>query len=523
MRKLKKGKKKLKNNIFKSISKNNLNNNLEEVLANKNFSEETKNILLNIFYKIENGYNDYKTVKRDTYDKKEYIKKLIKIIDEDCEKIEFLKPTDNISEFVNNEKKEIICYPVETKVLYSIAQIQKRNIVVKCIDKYFEQAFSFILNTGNNINIVEPLRDFNGFSWNIVYKEIEDITCNLIYQNMIFLLGNKFVDKWVNDFNPLIDYFDIFQAEIEKKYGKKSREEIIKKILKISIMTYFKYDNEFKNSILEQKKQIETFYDELQNKEEYISKISKSKKQKEKEIKRIDKIMNNKDLIAEEYEKRNEKLPLEKKIFSIRVLKNILKEERENFLKEIEELNNSIKPKEYIKQRDIINQKHEILYSLGENLEYNIYNTLIDLQKDIIKCINKKTKETTNKQELIELIYLFRYYCYLPITSNTNIMQEHQLQRYIDKVGKELIKKAIAEKIIPQIIEDENANYKIIKKIILSKIISLEGINIKIEKDKDKENKILTIYDEDIEDFIINIKDEGLKIKNNKKIKFINL
>ena len=88
MRKLKKGKKKLKNNIFKSISKNNLNNNLEEVLANKNFSEETKNILLNIFYKIENGYNDYKTVKRDTYDKKEYIKKLIKIIDEDCEKIE---------------------------------------------------------------------------------------------------------------------------------------------------------------------------------------------------------------------------------------------------------------------------------------------------------------------------------------------------------------------------------------------------------------------------------------------------
>ena len=370
---------------------------------------------------------------------------------------------------------------------------------------------------------MEPLRDFNGFSWNIVYKEIEDITCNLIYQNMIFLLGNKFVDKWVNDFNPLIDYFDIFQAEIEKKYGKKSREEIIKKILKISIMTYFKYDNEFKNSILEQKKQIETSYDEFQNKEEYISKISKSKKQKEKEIKRIDKIMNNKDLIAEEYEKRNEKLPLEKKIFSIRVLKNILKEERENFLKEIEELNNSIKPKEYIKQRDIINQKHEILYSLGENLEYNIYNTLIDLQKDIIKCINKKTKETTNKQELIELIYLFRYYCYLPITSNTNIMQEHKLQRYIDKVGKELIKKAIAEKIIPQIIEDENANYKIIKKIIISKIISLEGINIKIEKDKDKENKILTIYDEDIEDFIINIKDEGLKIKNNKKIKFINL
>ena len=510
----------MKNNIFKSIAKNNLNNNLEEVLSRKNFSEETKNVLLNIFYKIENGYNDYKTVKRNTYEKKEYIKKLIKIIDEDCDKIEFLKLTDNAQEFVNREKKEIICYPVETRVLYSLAKIQKRNIVVKYIDKYFEEAFSFILNTGNNIDIVEPLRDFNGFSWNIVFKEIEDITCNLIYQNMIFLLGNKFVDKWVNDFNPLIDYFDIFQSEIEAKYGKKIKEDIIKDVLKISIMIYSKYNSDFNNNILSTKQQIEDSYFEIQDKEKYILNISKSKKQKEKEIKKIDKLINNKELIEQEYKNRNDKLPLEKKIFSIRVLKNILKEERDNLLLEIENLNNSIKPKEYIKQRDFINQKYEILSSLEENTENHIYNSLIELQINIIKCINKKIKETTNKQELIELMYLFRYYCYLPITFKINIMEEHKLQRYIDKIGKELIKKAVVEKIIPEIFEDENINYKITKKIILSKIISLEGINIKIQKNKD--NLILTIFDEDIEDFEINIKKEGLKIKANKKVKFIN-
>ena len=70
-----KEKKNLKDNLFKSITKKNLNNNLEAVLSSKEFSEETKNVLLNIFYKIENGYNDYKTVKRNTYEKKEYIKK----------------------------------------------------------------------------------------------------------------------------------------------------------------------------------------------------------------------------------------------------------------------------------------------------------------------------------------------------------------------------------------------------------------------------------------------------------------
>ena len=284
----------MKDYLFKNIAKNNLNNNLEEVLASKNFSEEIKNVLLNIFYKIENGYNDYKTVKRNTYDKKEYIKKLIKIIDEDCEKIEFLKPIDNTPEIVSREKKEIICSPVETKILYSIAKIQKRHIIVKYMDKYFEEAFSFILNTGNNINIVEPLRDFNGFSWNVVSKEIEDITCNLIYQNIIFLLGNKFVDKWVNDFNPLIDYFEIFQSEVEAQYGKKIKEDIIKENIKLSILIYSKYDNDFKNNILATKQEIEDSYYEFQDKEAYISNISKNKKQKEKDIKKIDKIINNK-------------------------------------------------------------------------------------------------------------------------------------------------------------------------------------------------------------------------------------
>ena len=511
----------MKDNLFKNITKNNLNNNLEAVLSSKEFPEETKNVLLNIFYKIENGYNDYKTVKRNTYEKKEYIKKLIKIIEEDCDKIEFLKQKDKTQEVVNSENKEIICYPVETKILYSIAKIQKKNIVVKYIDKHFEEAFSFILNTGNNINMVEPLRDFNGFSWNIVTKEIEDISCNLIYQNIIFLLGNKFVDKWVNNYNSLIDYFDIFQAEVEKQYGKSMKEHIINDIIELSIMINSKYNSDFKYNIINQKQQIEDLYYEMQDKEKYISKVSKSKKQKEKEIKKIDKILNNKELIAQEYEKRNEKLPLEKKIFSIRVLKKDLKEERAKLLKEIENLNNSIKPKEFIKQREIINQKFEIVGNLGENIENNIYNTLIDLQKNIIKCINKKIKEVSNKQDLIELIYQFRYYCYLPITLKTNISEDKKIQRYIEKVGKELIKKAIEDKLISQITEDENLNYKITKRILLAKIISLEDINIKLIENK--ENILLTVFDEDVEDFEINIKKEGLKMRVNKRIKFINL
>ena len=125
----KKGKKNLKENFLKGLTKNNLNNNLEQVLSKKDFSEETKNVLLTIFYKIENGYNDYKIIKRNTYEKKEYIQKLIKIIEKDCEKIELLKEKDKSQEVIDKKNKEIKCYPVETNIFYC------QNTKKKCCSK----------------------------------------------------------------------------------------------------------------------------------------------------------------------------------------------------------------------------------------------------------------------------------------------------------------------------------------------------------------------------------------------------
>ena len=85
----------------------------------------------------------------------------------------------------------------------------------------------------------------------------------------------------------------------------------------------------------------------------------------------------------------------------------------------------------------------------------------------------------------------------------------------------EIIKKAIEIKAIPQITEEEDLNYKITRKILLSKIISLEDINIKITPNK--ENAILKVYDEEIEDAEMIVKKEGIKVKVNKKIKFVSL
>lgn len=497
------------------IVKKNYNNKLEEILVNKNFSEDVKNTLLSMLYKIENGYKDYNSVKRDTFEKNEYIEKIIKIIDKDCYEIEFIEPKSQNQESVDRENKKIICLPIDNKILYSIAKIQKRNIVVKYLDETIEEAFSYLLNTGNNINIVEPLRDFNGFSWNILVKDIEDLNCNLIYQNIIFLMGNKFVDKWVNNYEPLVDYFDLLQSDIETKYGNELKERIITDLIRLSIKIRANQDEDFKNKLKQKIKELRQENTEVENKEDYLASISQKKKKKEKEIKKIDKMLTDKNILMEEYEKRNKKLPLEKKIFSIRVLKNILKEERKSLLEEIEKYNKMMNPKVFLEQKNILEQKIKYIDD-----EEDIESNLINLQKEIIKCMLIDIKNTKEKSELINIIYNYRYYSLLPINDKKNVHNVKELKSDLSKLSKCLIKKAIDMKVINQILKDEKTNYDITEKIILSKIISLEDIYIKALNEQ--ENVSLMIFDEEIEDskmILKNTSKEELSIKINKKVK----
>ena len=59
------------------IVKKDYKNKLEEVLERKNFSEQTKSLLLSMLYKIENAYSDYSKVKQNVESKDEYIENII--------------------------------------------------------------------------------------------------------------------------------------------------------------------------------------------------------------------------------------------------------------------------------------------------------------------------------------------------------------------------------------------------------------------------------------------------------------
>ena len=210
-------------------------------------------------------------------------------------------------------------------------------------------------------------------------------------------------------------------------------------------------------------------------------------------------------------------MPLEKKIFSIRVLKNNLKKERENLLLEIENYNKIMMPKNFLELKKNIEKKYEYFKDIED---FNFQKELINLQKQIIKCMYLDISKIKEKAELIEYIYIFRYYVNLPITNEKNIYQTKELKKYLKKLMKELIDKSEELKIINQISKDNEKNYSITENLFLSKIIELGNINLKPTKEEEK--FYITVYDEEIEDSKIELKDiekKDLKIKLNKKTK----
>ena len=523
---------KKKDNLMQKMVKKSYEDELEEILVEKDFEENVKNLLLSIFYKIEIAYKDYEIVKRNVTSKKQYMENLLNTIKYNCDSIKFVRPNSEESRIigektfeVNKEKKQIICYPIEKKLLYSISKIRKNEKIIK--DDYYliNETLSDVINIGNNINTVEPLRDFNGFSWNIVKQEIENSYCNLIYQNMILLIGVDILDEWTNQNEFMIDYIELVEIELEKEYGKENSKYIIELISKISILIKMQIDKNYKHKLLVAKEKIENDLMLMQDKKKYISNTILKKKELTEKIKQIEKTINNKKLLEEEYIQRNENLPLEKKIFSIRILKQKLEEEKKDIIRQIEELDDLLKPKRYIEEKNKLENKLEYLnLAMFEDIVSEIEVNTLKLQEFFIRCLEIKIDKATSKQEVINLMYQIRYYLAIPLNKEKNIGQIETILNNIEEIQKKLFKKSIQFNQFVNISECKKINFNIFKTIFNLNVIEIEKIYIKIIKEKGE--IYLQYYDEDICEEKIriekNILDEkDLKIKFGRKIKLL--
>lgn len=507
------------------------NRELEKILEKKDFSKNTKNLLLSMFYKLEISYNDYYTVTRQNKTKQEYLENILQNI-RNSNSIELIRPTDEKFEKLKEKGlyeidlklKKIKVVANELALLSSILELNTFQIHLNEKYNLIRNSMPYLLNMAYDMENVEVLRDFNAWSWNTLVNEIKDININLVYQSLKIALNIDIFDVMQKDDN-YTDVVETILQELLKLYPEKIVNKFLELVFKISIIVYINISDNEKKRLNEEKDTIELDLEEIKDKKQYIEKIIQEKKKSTKELRKIDLIMNNKELLFEEYEKRNQKLSEYNKIFSISHLVEKMQKERKRILDKIKLCNEKIEPKTYLKNKNKLQKDYDLLKDIDFHGNNNVYKYIDKLQKVFLEDIfSSKIDISENKNELINCVYELRYYNFIPYTKEKKIKDILEFEKDMDNIKEKLIQKLYKNKLINTISTNERNDIEIVKNIFNLKIINLENIYLTI---KNKKNKyVIQIYDEKEtleKEIEMNLEyNEKDKIKINKKIKLFN-
>ena len=293
--------------------------------------------------------------------------------------------------------------------------------------------------------------------------------------------------------------------------------------LKNQLLLFYGENNEKeKESLLEEKEEIEKELQRLNDKRTLLDEVSKQKKEALHKIKEIDTILNDKKLLEKEYKTRNDKLPEYNKIFSIAHLTEILSKQRKKIMTKMEEESRILDPNYYMKVRSNLEEKKELLDYI--NLEDKNKKTKKEYSKKkkkvVMNCLRIQIQQAKRKEEIMELIYKFRYYNFIYLDDTTYIKDEEELKEKKKELEYLLIRKAIKEKVMLKITKNESINIQILQKLLETRIINLEKIVFELQEEK----LVGYLYDGDILEKKIpiqGINKTDILIKKNKKIKLI--
>lgn len=514
-------------NLFSKINSNEYNNRLEQILENKNFDEEVKNLLLSMLYKIENGYKDYTKVKVKAYSKEEFMEQILYIVKEECTQIEVVTPKTEESKPLEEENANckidvdrgyILVYANEQDLLYSLIRMHILQERYEDDESegltYYEKAIKEFVLIGKNINDIEIIRDFDGWSWNNNIKNTLEIETNLIFQNIIMSHMNINNEKFYNDYIQIINQPYKYEKNLYTMMLTLSAEQNqeVKEII-------YKEFND-KNSKLEL----------MNDRKRFLNQITEDKKQIANDIKNIDELLNDKEKLKKEYNERNSKLENKDKIFSISHLADRLEKERKQKLDELKFKNRELEPLGYVKQKQELEKECNILKQVINNLENKEekMETIIETQKEFLKSFAKEVEDIKDKESLERILYQFRYYCVLPIAQNKCIYDVEELKETIKKAMNVIIDNCIDKEIITNFSNSISLCYNILKYVFMTKIIDLKEISVKINKEREEEAEkgkkyyiTVSIYDaKDAESSYNQIVDnlKLLNVKTNKKI-----
>ena len=496
---------------------------LEQILDKKYFSGQIKNLLLSMLYRIDISYNDFARVKRVVRDKTDFVEDILNVIQKYCDNIKVVKPNsdqanllekNNILAVTNERERSALVYASEASLLYAIADIEPKYFYIS--PKFiFKNIMQRILVSGYILNTTEVLTSFNGWSWDTNKKDINDFEANLIYQNILLMFTEEFINDWrvyassrrdflsemrmlLKEYTGTNDYFDTLCKILYKKESKKEKERI---------------DAILKVKVAELKK--------MENREKYLSNAIEKRKKLTRTAEYIDQVLNSKELIIKELKKYNSKMEDKNKIQNVKTFCNMLENEKVKYLEEINELSFLLKPTNFLKKVSEYKAFEEILKN-----EKTIEEEMIELQKEFVLYFNKKINNIDDKEELIKILYILRYYKNLYISKKKKITDVEVLKQCIDKTMKKLITKLCKGSYIKILTMNIKDNFELLNQILDTKIIKLEDIKLRVEKSKENNNEyIVYVYDNEVCEKEISYIENGnnaLEIKSKKLVKLFN-
>ncbi len=513
-----------KEEIFSKLNIKDYSKEFERILDKKDFSEDVKNLLLDILYKIDIAYSDYNKVKNETLSKREIVEELLDIIKNDCNKIELLRPKidrdiNDRKYKINREKNRIAVFPNANILMFALYEMSHKKYRINKSYEIVNKPLEKMLNNGWQNAKCEIIRDFDGWTWNIEKDQIDDMTSNLIYQGLNMLLGENFLE--INILSRR-DIMKTMENNLKFKYDEEIAKRIILLVCKICVLKELLNDTNKINSIIRTRKLMQDEVRKMENKKEYLQNLAESKKVIGRRIRQIDETLSNNKSLKREFLKYNEKLNEKNKIFSVSDFVEKLQNERKELINEYEVNSNLMKPSNYVRGKEDLKEKIEILKDIkkeGYDIKKDLRTKIIMLQKLFLKAVNIRITRARTKKEIIDLIYKIRYYKLLPL-GKKKIMDIKDLQEDLIETETLLYTRGCKLKVLPLLSGIVTENYRLMSNILESKIIDLEKISILFKKIKTDNKIVLNIYDDNVIDNTIEYNDIiDLNVRLNRKIK----
>ena len=540
--------------IFKNIIKNDYIYEVEKVLEKKKITNEIRSLVMDTLFKIEETYPNYKRVKVDVLEKKDYISQIIIA----------LKKVENIDIMYMQEKDVLKCLTKTTvekneRGYYDIQIYQNNLSLLYALQTIVNEeyggdelpcssAFDKILKIGGIYSDIEILRDFSGWNWNRNNIKDFNIYYDIIYKNLLLILG---IDKMI-ELKKTRQCIHFMKKYLLKKYKNKNVEKLMEILKEI---VFVMSSEEEKNLEIESNKKIIDMYMAMKDIKKFMQKVNEEKKKNNKLLAEYDKILNSHNVLEREYEeylksieennKKESNLSsnIEQMIDALDKDEDTIEKVNKEEIKDIElfsiqifekrkkiynknlELAKIGNPENYVEHKRILEEKikhilnYEKVKGDSKKEEELLENLIIEYQKIVYDMLEDRVEVLYTNEEVIDEIYRQRYIRYQNVLKDKYIYQISDLYQKMDKILHLIVDKAMKFEVLERVSEEENTNYAAISPALKTEILFLEDAKLSIYTGK---TTLLCIYDGNVlikEIELFDVDPKLISIPTKKKIK----